>query len=89
MRSYVNIAGIQFIFEGLKIHQTKVFPGCGDVRATAIQRTSKNHYKVHIIVSWAAAVLDFGSIDAACEYLQDTYNRYGTFIPDVGEKGEL
>ena len=86
MRSFVKIAGIDFAFDGLAIMGQIIFPGCGKVYGAAIQRTSKNRYKAYVILSFHASVLDYTSIEAACNYIQDIYNEYGTFLPDVGEK---
>lgn len=86
MRSFVKIAGIDFAFDGLAIREQIIFPGCGKVYGAAIERTSKNRYKLHVITKVFAYVLDYTSIEQACEKLQDVYNRYGTFLPDVGEK---
>ena len=89
MESSIKIAGINFIFNGLKYHETKVFPGCGDIYGCAIKRMSKNRYKVYIIVSWDAAELECNSLKESCAMVQRYYNKYGTFIPGAGEKESL
>lgn len=79
----LTIAGVNYPLESLSIGETKTFDGCGAIRSTAIERTSKNYYDVSCITEHNAVHQGRSSLSEAIEYLQNFYNRYGSVVQEA------
>lgn len=79
----LKIAGVNYHLTNLAIGETKTFDGCGVIRSTAIERTSKNYYDVSCITEHNAVHQGRSSLSEAIEYLQNFYNRYGNVVQEA------
>ena len=79
----LTIAGVDYSLNNLAIGETKTFDGCGVIRSTAIERTSKNYYDVSCITEHNAVHQGRSSLSDAVDYLQKFYNRYGVIMQEA------
>ena len=73
----IRIAGAIIGIRNLDVGRVQVFPGAGHVVASAIVRMSKNRHRVYIIFDFSATDRVCESMQAAVEWLQELYNKYG------------
>lgn len=89
----LKIAGIWNPIGNFEKGKTEVFPGAGFIRATAIERTSKNRYTVYVIADKFAYAYALESLAGALKLLQAEYDENGRLLsagrgtlPRIGEK---
>ena len=88
MNKYVRIGGINFWIYDLDVGRTTSFNGIGSIKASAIKRSSKNHYLVYVIFDWHAEHYACKGIGEAIIRLQDLYDKYGKIPTPVGKGGK-
>lgn len=89
MLQQLQIAGTNNPVRNLSIGETQTFNGAGTIRASAVHRKSKSHYKTTIITEREIYVRTNTGLSTAIEDLQIFYNSLGclAFSPPIGKKG--
>lgn len=76
----LKIAGVWNPICKIETGKTTVFPGAGFIRATAIERTSKNRYTAFVIADSFAYAYPMESLSSVVKLLQAEYDENGSLL---------